>query len=229
MDNNNLDLKAFNESCEDFLNGKYILAEYKISAILKSVTSSDKLKNIVSSCIENYNFSEEFKKVLGDNHVVTLPEDVKGIIAFCFSLLYNIESKNIAFFDFLSEYYGYNDISGLESYKSFAMHIILPFKEAINNVYMKTHILVDTVDYQNNIYNKLKKICNLVLDNIDNYKLKDVYKEEFEILINAMHDACVRNDKETVYAVLVGVDYFSLQHKKTKVVYEQFKECFERS
>lgn len=228
MDNNNLDLKAFNESCEDFLNGKYILAEYKISAILKAVTNSDKLKNIVASCIENYNFSEELKKVCGDNHVITLPADVKGIIAFCFSLLFNIENKNIAFFDFLSAYYGYNDISGLDSYKSFAMHIILPFKEAINNVYMKTHILVDSVDYQNNIYNKLKKICKLVLDNIDEYKLKDVYQEEFEILINAMYDACVRNDKETVYALLVGVDYFSVAHKKTKVVYEQFKECFER-
>ena len=229
MDNNNLDLKAFNESCEDFLNGKYILAEYKISAILKAVTNSDKLKNIVASCIENYNFSEEMKKNIGDNHIVTLPEDVKGIIAFCFSLLYNIENKNIAFFDFLSAYFGYNDISGLESYKSFAVHIILPFKEAINSVYMRTHILVDSDDYQNNIYNKLKKICNLVLDNLDDYKLKDAYKEEFEILINAMRDACIRNDKETVYAVLVGVDYFSMQHKKTKVVYEQFKECFERS
>lgn len=227
MDNNNLDLKAFNESCEDFLNGKYILAEYKISAILKTITSSDKLKNIVASCIENYNFSEEMKNCIGENHIITLPDDIKGIIGFCFSLLYNIDNKNIAFFDFLSTYFGYNDISGLDSYKSFAMHIILPFKEAINNVYMRTHILVDSDDYQNNIYNKLKKICNLVLDNIDNYKLKDVYKEEFEILINAMRDACVRNDKETVYAVLVGVDYFSIQHKKTKIVYEQFKECFE--
>lgn len=228
MNNNNLDLKAFNDSCEDFLNGKYILAEYKISAILKAITNSDKLKNIVASCIENYNFAEEFKKNTEGNQRISLPEDIKGIIAFCFSLLYNIENKNIVFFDFLSSYYGYNDISGLESYKSFAMHIILPFKEAINNVYMKTHILVDSDDYQSNIYNKLKKICNLVTEDIESYKLKDVYKEEFEILINAMIDACVRNDKSTVYAVLIGIDYFSAQHKKTKIVYEQFKECFER-
>lgn len=228
MDQNNLDLKAFNDSCDDFLNGKYILAEYKISAILKAITNSDKLKNIISSCIENYNFSEHFKQVVGENHVISLPDNAKGIIAFCFSLLYNIENKAIAFFDFLSAYYGYNDISGVESYKTFAVNIILPFKEAINNVYMKTHILVDTEDYQNNIYNKLKKICNLAKENIEQYKLKDIYQEEFEILLNSMYQACTKNDKEMVYALLIGFDYFSLVHKKTKLVYEQFKECFER-
>ena len=224
----NLDLKNFNSSCDDFLNGKYILAEYKISSILKTISNSDKLKNIVISCVENYNFSEQLKNAIGENLIIRLPEDAKGIIAFCFSLLYNIDNKNIKFFDFLSTYYGYNEISNLESYKSFAMNIILPFKEAINNVFMKTHILVDSEDYQNNIYNKLRKICDHVLNNIEDYKLKDIYKEEFEILLNSMNDACKRNDKETVYALLVGLDYFSLVHKRVKIVYEQFQECFEK-
>lgn len=228
MENANLDLKVFNESCEDFLNGKYILAEYKISSILKAINNSDKLKNIVISCIENYNFSEQLKAAVGENLIITLPDTAKGIIAFCFSLLYNIDNKNIKFYDFLLTYYNYNEISNLESYKSFAMNIILPFKEAINNVFMKTHILVDSEDYQSNIYNKLRKICDYVLNNLEEYKLKGVYLEEFEILIKSMSSACKRNDKDGVYALLVGLDYFSTEHKKVKIVYEQFKECFER-
>ena len=226
MDASNLDLKDFNEACEDFLTGKYILAELKISAILEHINQSEKIKNIISNCVENYNFALEFKRSVETNQHIELPENAKGVIAFCFSLLYNIDSKSINFFDFLHAYFDYSDMNALNAYRSFAKTIISPFKEAINTVYAKTHILVDTDDYQNNIYNRLKRICILVLDNIEQYKLKDIYQEELEILINAMKDACIRNDKETVYALLVGVDYFSLHHKKTKIIYEQFKECF---
>ena len=228
MDASNLDLKNFNEACEDFLNGKYILAEPKISSVLKAISVSEKLKNIIAICIENYNFATAFKNAVGENHIISLPDDAKGIVAFCFSLLYNIDNKNLNFFDFLGTYYGYNDLDSIESYKSFATSIILPFKEAINNVYERTHVLVDSVDYQSNIYNKIRRIAEMVLKDVDSLKLKDVCKEEFEIVIHAMIDACKRNDRETVYALLVALDYFSMANKKTKIVYEQFKECFDQ-
>lgn len=225
---NNMDLNQFNEACDSFLKGKYILAQNKISVILNAIDKSEKLKNIIASCLDGYNFSSKFNELVGENQIVSLPDDAKGIIAFVFSLLYNIDRRNIDFYDFLNVYYGYDELTNVESFKTFATNIILPFKEAINNVFVKTHILVDSKDYQSNIYNKLKKICDLNMKIIDDFKLKPISKEEFETMLDAMSQACEKNDKEIVYALLVGFEYFSFYHKKTKVVFEQFKECFER-
>lgn len=225
---NNIDLNQFNEACDSFLKGKYILAQNKIALILKSIDLSEKLKNIISSCLDGFNFSKKFDELVGENQIVTLPDDAKGIIAFVFSLLYNIDKRNIDFYDFLNVYFGYDELTNVESFKTFATNIILPFKEAINNVYVKTHILVDSKDYQSNIYNKLGKICDLNLKNIDEFKLKDINKEELTTLLIAMQDACKKNDKETVYALLIGFEYFTISHKKTKIIFEQFKECFNR-
>lgn len=225
---NSLDLKNFNDACDSFLLGKYILAQNKISSILRTINESEKLKNIIASCIEDYNFASSFEKSIGENQIITLPDDAKGIIAFVFSLLYNIENCNIDFYDFLNKFYGYDELTNVESFKTFATNLILPFKEAMNNVYVSTHILVDSKDYQSNIYNKLKKICEFNKNNIEQFKLKDINKEELLSLLNCMIDACIKNDKETVYALLIAFDYFSSAHKKTKLLFEQLKECFEK-
>ena len=46
-------------------------------------------------------------------------------------------------------------------------------------------------------------------------------------MLEGMKVACAKNDKEVVYALLIGFEYFSYKIKRTKVVFEQFKECFE--
>lgn len=227
MEYDSLDLKSFNESCDGLLNGKYILAEYKISSILKSIAENQKLKNLITTCVCDYNFNEAFDESIGENDIITLPDDAKGIIAYCFSLLYNIDNKLINFYDFLSQYFEYNDISSLESYKTFARTIILPFKEAINTVYERTYILVETNDYQNNIYNRLKQVSNLSLKQINDFGLKDINKEELECLLTSMIESCTKSDKSMVYALLIAFDYFSMVNKKAKVIFERLKECFE--
>ncbi len=226
MENN--ELKDFNTACDDFLNGKYILAETKISSILDTLSKNNKLKDIVAECVNGYNFSTAFDEAVGENGIITMPVDAKSIIAFTFSLLYNIDSKNIDFYDFLTAYYNFDELNNMGSFKMFADNIVLPFKEAINTVYAKTHILVDTDDYQNNIYNKLKKICSLNLEIIDEYRLKEENKEELVCLLNTMTTACDNNDKKVVYALLIAFEYFCNANKRTRVIYEQFKECFER-
>ena len=226
MENN--ELKDFNTACNDFLNGKYILAEGKISTILDTLSKNNKLKDIVAECINGYNFSSAFDDAVGENGIIVLPTDAKGIIAFVFSLLYNIDAKNFDFYDFLTSYYNFDELNNMGSFKMFADNIVLPFKEAINTVYAKTHILVDTDDYQNNISNKLKKICQLNIEVIDDYRLKDVIKEELLCLLNTMITACENNDKKVVYALLIAFEYFCTANKRTRVIYEQLKECFER-
>lgn len=222
----NLDLKEFNDACDDLLTGKYLLAENKIGHLLKTISNNQKLTNLVSHCLENFDFNATFSACVGQNQIITLPEDSKTVVAFCFSLLYHIDNKAIRFYDFLNQFYNYNELTGAECFKTFSRNIILPFKEAVDSMYVKTHVLVDNYEYQSNIYNKLLKVCELAKGQLDSFKLKQINLEELTAILKAMEIACERNDRDSVYAMLVALDYFSLKHKKVSVLYDQFQECF---
>lgn len=224
------DLKLFNNSCEEFMMGKYILADIKISSILKLIAENDKLKNIVSSCLLDYNFDLEYKKyaiVTEDNASFSIPSNDKEIIPFVYSLLYKFSTGAIKFNDFLNRFYNIDDMKGA-SFEAFAKYVIYPFKNAINNTYSKRHILVETKDYQNNIYNKIMSTIKLILKNVDIYKLNINQKEEFTMLLNSLYYSSEKNDKKMVYSLMVGLDYFTKANKRTRNAYLSLEECFEQ-
>ena len=47
-------------SCNELIDGKFILADSKISKILKDVTESKEVYNLLSECMANFNFEREF-------------------------------------------------------------------------------------------------------------------------------------------------------------------------
>ena len=222
------ELIPFNTACDEFIAGKYILAEVKIASILKLIAGDEKLKDIVSSCLDRFNFNEAFKSsvIEKDSKLsLTLPTDEKEIIAYTFNLLYKFDSKALNFYDFIAKYFAEEETAGQE-FINFAKTCILPFKDAINNIYSKRHILVESNDYQTNYYNKIKTAVRLILNNIDNYKLKMNEKEEFSLLLNSLYQSSDKNDKKLVYALMIGLDYFTAKHKKTRIAYLTLEECF---
>ena len=101
------DLILFNTACDEFISGKYILADIKIASILNIVAGDEKIKNIISNCLENFNFSSCFATyVFNDEEVstLTLPNDDKGVIACVYTLLYKFKNKDIKFYDFIKQY-----------------------------------------------------------------------------------------------------------------------------
>lgn len=224
------ELKPFNSSCDEFIDGKYILADIKIASILKLIAENEKLTNIVNSCLQDYNFNNEFKKYAITNEsesYLTLPNEEKEIIAFVFSLLYKFKSAELDFNKFLTQFYGQDNFNGKE-FVEFAKSVIIPFKNAINSIYSKRHILVDTDDYQNNIYNKIMSTIKLIVKNLDAYKLNMNQKEEFTMLLNSLYLASEKNDKKLVYSLMIGLDYFTKCNKKSRVAYLSLEECFEK-
>lgn len=221
------ELIPFNKACEEFVSGKYILADIKISSILKIVEADAKIRDIISSCCENFNFQNSFNKAIiseEDNIIFNIPNHEKEIVAFVYNLLSAFKNNTINFYDFLNKFYpGENSNS---DFLSFSNSIITPFKNAINTIYSKRHILVETNDYQNDIYNKIKTTIKLILTNSDNYKLKMNEKEEFTLLLNSLYFASEKNDKKLVYSLMIGLDYFSKCNKKTRSAYLSLEECF---
>lgn len=223
------DLINFNTACDEFVNGKYILAEVKISSLLNIIAEDDKLRNIVASTLENYDFKENLIKATkseGNGYSLTLPTDEKEIIAFVYGLFYRFNNKTIDFYDFISQYYKSDDENPGKEFYNFALAIITPFKDAINSIYSKRHVIVESDDYQKNYYNKIITAVKLIVKNLDNYKLKMNEKEEFTMLLNSLYLASQKNDKKLVFSLMVGLDYFSRCNKRTRNAYLTLEECF---
>lgn len=224
------ELKSFNNACDEFITGKYILVDIKIASILKLISDDEKLKNIITSCLQDYDFNAEFKKyatITDESAQISIPSNDKEIIAFVYNLLHKFKNGNLKFYDFLTQFYNTENTNGSE-FSEFAKSIIIPFKTAINNVYSKRHVLVETTDYQTNIYNKIMSTIKLILNNLDVYKLNMNQKEEFTMLLNSLYIASEKNDKKLVYSLMIGLDYFTKSNKKSRVAYLSLEECFEK-
>ena len=220
------ELIPFNIACQDFMKGKYILADMKIYSILKTVEDELKLKQLISSCLEDFNFKANFNACIKQNNEqasFTLPTDEKQVIALVYSLFSALRNKTINFTEFLKTFFSTNDETQI---LKFAEEVLLPFQRAINSLFAKMHIVVETNEYQNNIYNKLKTSIKLILSNIDNFKLKITEKEEFTMLLNSLFIASEKNDKKLVYSLMIGIDYFSKSNKRVRNAYLSLEECF---
>lgn len=219
----NLDLKKFNDACEDFLQGKYILANLKIKGLLNTINNSNQLSDILDVALDEIDFNITFSQSVTSEGLV-LPTEDKQVIGYCYHILYNINAGTISFLDFLNKYFSYNH--DFDQFKLFADTIIKPFKEAVNRMFAKTYSISETIDYQSNVYHKLISISQIHIDNIDNIKLKEIEKEELVLLLNALITQCEKSDKKQVYALMVGLEYFVKCNKKAKDIYLQLKDCF---
>lgn len=224
------ELSSFNHACDDFVNGKYLLIDTKINSILNLINENEKLKNIVNSCLVDFDFNNEFKKIFQSDDHSTLfpPQDEQYIVAFVYNLFYKFTSGQIDSYKFLTQYFNVENATAKET-NNFAKTIVIPFKNAVNDIYSKRHILVESNDYQSNIYNKIMLTIRLILKNLDAYKLNMNQKEEFTMLLNSLFIASEKNDKKLVYSLMIGLDYFSKYNKKSRVAYLSLEECFENN
>ena len=89
------ELSNFNNACDEFVLGKYILVDMKITSILKIIADDEKLANIVNSCLNTTDFNSLCKQCLINNeetYSIKMPGDDVGIIAFVYNRNINIIS-----------------------------------------------------------------------------------------------------------------------------------------
>lgn len=230
MATNTQDLVEFNNICEEFIAGKYILADIKIHALLKLIAEQEKIRNIIASCTDRYNFNSEYKKAVSEdeegNLTLTLPEEEQNQVAFIFSLLYKLDNKSINLYDFLSKFFHEEGAEAGKEFINFSNTIIAPFKNAVNNMYTNRHIVVSSSEYQADYFNKIMSTITLIVNNMDTFRLKVNEKEEFTLLLNALYLASENNNKKLVFALMIGLDYFTKANKRTRNAYLSLEECF---
>lgn len=221
------ELIPLNNACEELISSKYILVDMKINTILSIIEKDNKIREIVSNCCETQDYSNLIKlsciQTATDSKFI-LPSDEKSIICLVYNLLYQFSNKEIELYDFINEYYAEENTS--DSFASFCKSVIIPFAQAISSLYERKYVLVNSNEYQDNYYNKIKMTIKSIYEKIDTLGLKLIQKDELCTMLNALYIASENCDKKMVFALMIGIEYYTKANKKVKSIYEQLENCF---
>lgn len=129
MENKNIE--NFLISCQDLIECKFLVAEYKLQKMLQDLANASEVCSLVGECLEQFNREREFSKAYvqdgyGDYKFV-LPSEEYKIIGLVFCTLMDIDSKKIDFTDFVKKFFGKNE----NPYASFVQTMIVPFRDLI--------------------------------------------------------------------------------------------------
>lgn len=109
------------------LSSNYILADKKITEVLKAVTASKLFFGLISFCAEGFDYSASFNRAFKNGEFVR-PSGDKELIALGFYLFSDFDSKRADLFKLLESYFPAENYD--KSYKEFCAKFLIPFKTA---------------------------------------------------------------------------------------------------
>lgn len=138
--NGNNELACFTDSINKLIEGKLIMVNQNIAAVLRCVANSQILCKCLSETLRLTSYATEYSRAIvtwtrSDGVVVSqlkLPQDRNRLFAFVVCLLTEVDSGRRNFLDFLRDYY--TDEYNNPSYAKFADEVLRPFKNAVINI-----------------------------------------------------------------------------------------------
>ena len=123
--------EEFLAACDEVIGCKYLVAEYKITKMLKALASADEVCSLVGECLEQFNRDREFAKAyIQDGHgefIYISPREEYKVIALVFCTLVDIDGKKIDFVDFIKRFFGREE----NPFQAFIDEMIVPFRNLI--------------------------------------------------------------------------------------------------
>lgn len=127
MATNRESLENFKEKINELVNCKYILAERKISDLLKVITDSKMLYELFEYVTDGFDYYT-FKSVCfpDDGNGVKMPVKESDLLALVFLLLMEIDMNKESLDGLCLKYFGSNE-TGQARYAAFVLKVIIPF------------------------------------------------------------------------------------------------------
>ena len=121
-------LEAFLSATDELINSKYILADNKVSGILKSIAQSRLLYELFEYVTDGFDYATTKSVCLVDNgKAFALPQKESDVLAFCFLLLMEIDSHKEDIINIATSYFPRPE--GIQaSYNAFCEQVLVPFK-----------------------------------------------------------------------------------------------------
>lgn len=180
-------------SCNDIIGGKFILAHNKIAALLKNLTASQEVYNLLATTLTNFDFEREFSraklKTAQEGSGFAVPQAKEKLLPFVFCVLVNINNNTLDLDNFISEYFPSENNDHAEEFKRFAEELILPFRDIIAGYFEIPLESISTMKVQplSQKENKeelkmkaeeLEKAAELDEEYAENEEYEDEYEEE---------------------------------------------------
>ena len=122
--------EAFCQACDELKNSKIILADAKVSKVLRSIVSSPTLVEIIGDALVGYNYANELSKCtttdLEGNMHIELPAEPYRVIALVFSILTEFDTRRLDLQEFVEQYFAAENLT--ESFNRFCNELIVPFR-----------------------------------------------------------------------------------------------------
>lgn len=243
-----MNISAFMSSCDDLINGKFIFAGNKVANILKAISESPELYEVISECLKNFNYEKEFGrakiKLPTKKGTFKMPEDKTILIPMVFCMLVEIQENKIDFKQFLADYFDTDD-EDVSQFENFANTVIVPFKNAIAYLFeiegqnkfkpqeekkeepklLKKEPQV--TDKQAEFFNDIKNIISDILDNMEFIKIKPEISDDLKYMLNALKQEAEAKNIKTTNALIIGTIYTLKQVRKLRKYESNFRDALE--
>ena len=227
------ELRTFHERCEEVCSSRFILAEKKISDLLKSVVLSPVLYRITERCLDGFNYEVEFLKVrVADagtgRYRLELPESRTRLAAFVFCLLCELESKKRDLQRLLEDYFA-PDGNCVEGYAAFCRTVIEPYEavmtafagefeegdeappEPVREKFFGSDFASLSASTMEEIVEKCGEIARLTAVE-KSFSVQD--RQDLQFLIEAFCHALATRDRKLIRALFVGLKSAYRGYKK---------------
>ena len=221
------ELQDFCEKCDSLCSSKLILADKKISNLLKTIAASEDICIFLKDCLEGFNYKIEYLKSKQpdgekkDKYIIALPTE-KSLVAFVFCLLCEFENKEKDLTDFLIEFYDFNELFN-DGFANFCNKVIIPFKNTVTALCSgETEEVIESVPLPDiekitldkEQYIKINKLCQELYRNINKEgALEAEERKEYLIVAKAFNAACKVNDETNISILLIALKHMCKSYR----------------
>ncbi len=190
-------IQKFIADCNEFIEGRYLIAGKKINEILTDIATCKSLYNYFDDRLQDFDFERVFDRVFenGDGKLAS-----NEIVPFVFCLLSDFDSDRINLNQFLSTYFNDREIDKL---RLFSQALIVPFK----------NIIADSFNIDKNLY--LTDLQNLSkTEEQDEPEEQECEEIEEEDTLNTQLDVLFKNCHEIALQIISTIDFIDSEREE---------------
>ena len=203
-------IQSFLNACDEFINCKFLVAEYKLQKMLQILSQSEELCSLIGECLEQFNRDREFAKAFiqdgSGEYICNMPNEEYKIIAFVFCTLVDIDNKKIDLVEFIKKFYGREE----NPFKAFINSMVVPFRnllaeafgfKKVNDVNLETENLPESdYDSEDDDEEYDKDIDDSDIDDIPQVEFIKVQKIAVQIISELQY---YKNSQNNIDAITV--------------------------
>lgn len=218
-----MNAKGFGEfinACEELKNCKYVLAENKIAALLKSIADNKQLYSMFGAALYGFDYKSAFSECVVNGGFV-LPNVPQKAIALVFRILVDIDSGKMPLANFLEAYFYSESLN--ESYARFGLEVVSPFLAYCRMLFVQADSQDNTLlspenpisRAYDNVNDKFRadlrqnalECLNSLIDIADTAITGPIDKAEYIACLRGLIRAIKKSDYDDIISAFLGVKY----------------------